>query len=435
MAVVTTGVASAARLAAVRAAGLLDRGPEEAFNRLTRLGAMFLSTPMVALTVVDDVRSFLKGAPDPAVLCGPSGTYESPIGDAACRLVINSGDVVCAPDVSAHARLRDLPQIHAFGAAAWVGVPVCDPDGNVVGNLCAMDTVVRPWTDSDVEVLRTLAAAAGGEVALRLALRVAEHHAAEALALAETLQQSLIPTAPPRLPGVQIGTRFRPGGTGVEVMGDFYDIVPVGGGFGVVIGDVCGKGVAAARATGMARSAVRTAAHSESDPAVVLCTINEVLREWFGARPSFLTAVYATLAAPRSVVDGADSPASYAWRVAVASGGHPPGYVLRADGRVEQLAGGGRVLGLGADCPIGRETLHLELGDAVMWHTDGITEARRAGDGEQFDESGVLEVLAASARGADADTIAGVLADAAHAFAGGVADDDSGVVVIRVLPS
>ncbi len=422
-----TGVATAARVAAVRSSGLMTTGPEEAFNGLTRLASMILNTPMVALTIVDDVRSFLKGAPEPSLLCGPAGTYEAPVADAACQVVINTGRLVCAPDVRDDPRLRDLPQIHDFGAAAWVGVPVVDPDGRVLGNFCAMDKVVREWTPSDIEALGTLALAAGGEVALRLALRAAEHHADEAQELAETLQESLIPALAPRVPGVQFGVRFRSGGTGGEVMGDFYDVIPVDGGFGVVIGDVCGKGATAARTTALARSAVRTAAHSEPDPAAVLMTLNEVLHVWFGARRSFLTAIYATF----TRTDATN------WVVHVAGGGHPPGFVHRADGAVEQLHGGGRLLGIAADCPIHQQFVDLAPGDSIVFYTDGITEARRPGDGQQFDETGVARVLAGFAPTADpdADAIAAAIANTAYAYADHHAVDDSGVVVIRILES
>jgi sigma-B regulation protein RsbU (phosphoserine phosphatase) len=418
-----TGVATPGRVAAVHASGLMTTGPEEAFNRLTRLASMMLDTPMVALTIVDDVRSFLKGAPNPELLCGPDGIFQQPVADTACQVVINSGGLVCAPDVSLDPRLRDLPQIHQFGAAAWIGVPVLDPDGRVLGNFCAMDKVVREWTPSDIEALDTLALAAGGEVALRLALSAAEHHADEAQELAEILQESLIPAQAPRVPGVQFGVRFRSGGTGGEVMGDFYDVIPARGGFGVVIGDVCGKGAGAARTTALGRSAVRTAAHSEPNPATVLHTLNEVLHIWFGARRSFLTATYATFTR--------DS--TGAWGVCVASGGHPPGFVHRADGSVEQLDGGGRVLGITADCPIHTQRVSLAPGDSITFYTDGISEARSHGHGQQFEESGVIDVLAGVMPDADADTIAASVADAAYAYADHYAADDSGVVVIRIV--
>ncbi|GAA1829058.1 hypothetical protein GCM10009836_03590 [Pseudonocardia ailaonensis] len=417
------GVASADRVAAVRATRLLEVGPEEAFNRLTRLGSALLGTPMVAMTVVDDVRSFLKGAPDPALLCGPDGVYESPVKDAACHLVIDSGKLVSIPDTAADARTRDLPQIHDFSAASWIGVPVCDPDGLVVGNFCAMDTVVRRWTDTEADALRDLASAAAGEIALRLALDAADRHAAEVTELAEVLEQSLVPTAPPDVPGVEFGARFHAGGTGVEVMGDFYDVVPTPTGFGVVIGDVCGRGALAVRATAMARTAVRTAAHSESDPVRVLTTVNEVLLGWFAGRVSFVTCAYATFTPPE---------VRSRWRVRVASAVHPPGFVRRAPGNVEQLAAGGLVLGLLAEAPIAAQDLELAPGDSLVLHTDGISEAHRVGDTDQLDEVGVILALETAPIGASADDLSARLAEAAYEQAGRMSSDDAGIVVVTI---
>ena len=94
-----------------------------------------------------DVRSWLKGAPEPAALCTPDGTFERPVEDVACQLVVNSAAEVCVPDTQADLRLRDLPQIKEFRARAWLGTPITDADGYVLGNLCAMDTVVHHWTD------------------------------------------------------------------------------------------------------------------------------------------------------------------------------------------------------------------------------------------------------------------------------------------------
>ncbi len=228
---------------------------------------------------------------------------------------------------------------------------------------------------------------------------------------------------PPHVPGTTIATRFSPGGTGVDVLGDFYDVVPLQDGFGVVIGDVCGKGPAAARTTAMARSAVRTAAHSESDPAVVLDTVNEVLLSWFGAGRSFVTAIYATFTR-----HGAG------WTVAIAGAGHPPAFVRRADGRVEQRPGGGRVLGLTAEHPTAIDVVELDPCDALVLYTDGITEARDAG-GTQFDEPGVARALGAGGDALpEADEIADGLVAAAQRHAEGSNADDVAVVVVRVDP-
>ncbi|MEU7812917.1 GAF domain-containing SpoIIE family protein phosphatase [Pseudonocardia sp. NPDC049154] len=433
-----TGVGSPRRVEAVHATRLFETGPEEAFDRLTRLAAIILCTPMVALTVVDDVRSFLKGAPHPEAMTGPDGTYESPVFDAACHVVIDAGEEIYAPDVSLEPRLRDLPQIKEFEAAAWIGVPILDPDGYVVGNFCALDRVVREWTDEQREGLRGLARAAGGEIALRRALAEtaraaaeAERHAAEAAELARTLQASLLPLQPPALPGVTIGACFAPGGTGVEVMGDFWDVVSAAGGFGLVVGDVCGKGAAAARTTALARSAVRTATLSEpadGDGTAVLRTVNEVLRGWFadplfGGRIGFVSATYATFHRPA---------AGGTWQVDVAGAGHPPGLVRRAAGGVEHLRGGGMILGLIAGAAVSTQRVELAAGDDLVLYTDGVTEAHRVGDPDQFDESGLAAVLAGLPHGTGPQEAAEALVGAARARSDGRSPDDAGVIVVRI---
>ena len=202
-----TGVETESRAAAVRATRLLETGPEAAFDRLCSLAATILDAPMTYMTVVDDVRSFLKGAPDSAAISGPEGTFEVPAREAACQLVVDSGEEILVGDTAADMRLRDLVQIKAFGARSWIGVPILDPDGYVLGNLCAMDSQVREWTAGHLESMRTLAAAANDAIALRLAARDLQNYADHAAELAETLQQSLLPMHPPHVPGMTIATR------------------------------------------------------------------------------------------------------------------------------------------------------------------------------------------------------------------------------------
>src|SRR5216684_7891933 len=75
--------------------------------------------------------------------------------------------------------------------------------------------------------------------------------------VAQTLQASLLPRALPHIPGIELASRFRPAGEGLEVGGDFYDVFPAAGGnWMAVIGDVCGKGAEAAGLTALARYTV-----------------------------------------------------------------------------------------------------------------------------------------------------------------------------------
>ena len=99
----------------------------------------------------------------------------------------------------------------------------------------------------------------------------------------------------PHIPGVEVAARFRPAGEGYDVGGDFYDVFNTGSaGWGVVIGDVCGKGPEAAALTGLARHTLRAAAMQEHEPSRILALLSEaILREHSDSQ--FCTAAYGRL--------------------------------------------------------------------------------------------------------------------------------------------
>jgi phosphoserine phosphatase RsbU/P len=106
----------------------------------------------------------------------------------------------------------------------------------------------------------------------------AEASEARAIALARTLQQTLIPPHVPDIDGLEVGGEYRPAGDGSEVGGDFYDIFQAGDDdWVVVIGDVCGKGVEAAVVTALARYTLRAAAVQDPSPAHALTVLNAAL--------------------------------------------------------------------------------------------------------------------------------------------------------------
>jgi phosphoserine phosphatase RsbU/P len=258
--------------------------------------------------------------------------------------------------------------------------------------------------------------------AQRLA-RLAEQHAAEAEELASTLRESLLPARLPDFPGVEVAARYRPG-TGASVLGDFYDLFPSPGGWGAVVGDVCGKGPQAARTTALARSTVRALGHTDDDPVAVLSALHGVLHVWFDQRPSFVTAVYAGIA-PRTDTGGLE--------VLVASAGHPPGVVQRRDGSITELQAGGRALGVRAEPRIALERVTLDLGDRVLLFTDGVTEARPVG-GRELEMEGLLDVVGGLDPSADGHVTADAVLEAVDAHAAGAALDDTALLVIRAVP-
>jgi sigma-B regulation protein RsbU (phosphoserine phosphatase) len=134
----------------------------------------------------------------------------------------------------------------------------------------------------------------------------------------------------------------------------------------------------------------------------------------------FCTAVYARV---RRNTDGV--------RVALATAGHPTPLHVPRSGPVRPVGGHGRVLGVTADCVVANATVDLAPGDALVFFTDGVTDARR--DDERFGE-GRLRALLEAARGEDAVTLARHVERAVLDFRGDEAQDDIAVVVVRAGP-
>src|SRR3954468_4460335 len=172
------------------------------------------------------------------------------------------------------------------------------------------------------------------DLALRAASAVQNSRLYEAQErVAHTLQASLLPDRLPDLPGWEIHAAYQAGERGAEVGGDFYDILPVAGGHLVVLGDVTGKGIAAAALTSLVRHSARMAARFDPRPERVLALVNEVLREQ--SRLSLVTAVCALV---ESVGETA--------RLKVASAGHPLPLLRRPGAAPEPLGDHGVLLGV-----------------------------------------------------------------------------------------
>lgn len=236
--------------------------------------------------------------------------------------------------------------------------------------------------------------------------------------IARTLQQSLLPVELPEIPGIEAAARFRAMGEGNDVGGDFYDMFETGGrGWTVVMGDVCGKGPDAAAVTALARYTLRAAAMRDRLPSRSLSVLNEaLLRQRTDRR--FCTVAYAYF---EMVGEGA--------RVGFASGGHPLPLLLHTDGTVEEVGRPGTLLGVMPDPSFDDQALTLSPGDALVFYTDGVIEAR--GSNSPLDERALAELVRGCA-GLGADAIAAVVERAAIDSAGGDLRDDIAVLVLRV---
>mgnify|MGYP000044068472 FL=1 len=181
--------------------------------------------------------------------------------------------------------------------------------------------------------------------------------------IAETLQRSVLPDRLPEVDGLELAARYLPGTAGVEVGGDWFDVIPLERGrVGLVVGDVVGKGVEAAATMGQLRNGLRAFALDQLRPAAAVTRLNRLLDSF--AEAPFATLAYLTVDPRRGLC-----------RYTVA--GHPPPLIARAGGAVEFLEGG-RALPLGVDAELGyeQELVDLEPGDLVVLYTDGLVERR-----------------------------------------------------------
>jgi PAS domain S-box-containing protein len=255
------------------------------------------------------------------------------------------------------------------------------------------------------------------ELARRAAIAVENARVHEARThIATTLQRSLLPPRLPVIPGLSIAARFRAAGAATEVGGDFYDLFEGRGRWMVVIGDVTGKGPAAAAITSLARFTLRTAAQYEDDPCAMLERLNATLAG-DPERRQICTAVWV------GVRPAASAGAAVSLQVVCA--GHPPPLVVRADGDVAEVGCPGTLLGA---FPDGRWTVtdvHLRAGDSLVLYTDGVTDVR--GPAGRFGPER-LEALLREIGPVGADAIAARVDDALVAF--GEQRDDVALLVL-----
>jgi PAS domain S-box-containing protein len=222
--------------------------------------------------------------------------------------------------------------------------------------------------------------------------------------LADTLQAGLLPPTTPVVPGLDIATYYSAGGSGMSVGGDFYDVFRLAGDqWGVVIGDVCGKGAKAASVTSLVRYTARAAAAHGGEPVGVLHEMNAaVLESGDGEDDRYCSAVYAPLDVGDGVVD-----------VRACSGGHPSPLLVRTGGDVEQLCAGGQLIGLFEEYQTDCADVRLSAGDFLVLYTDGVTESR-APDGTLYGEERLAGVVAAMAGRTAAEVADAVVADLAR---------------------
>jgi PAS domain S-box-containing protein len=359
--------ATIGRLQAVADVALTERDLDVLGPRILQRTREVMDADAAALLVVQEDGSMSLLTSDPS-MC-PNRPQRVPPGVGIAGRVLATRAPVLLNDPPA-SELAD-PSILDVGISSMLGVPLIVRDA-LIGVIEIGVRKPRRLGPEDVDLLRLTA----DRVALAIdhARAFGREHR-----IAETLQRSLLPQTLPSLPGVALGARYLPAASEAEVGGDWYDAISLTGGrVLLVMGDVSGKGLAAASTLGALRNAIRAYALEGHGPAQIAERLNQfVLAE--RVREHMATLVLA-------VFDPVDAQLSWV------NAGHPPPLTLDADGRARYLEGARSVpLGVLPFPTYEEETVTLEAGGAVVLYTDGLIERR----GEHLDEG--LALLASAA--------------------------------------
>ena len=304
-----------------------------------------------------------------------------------------------------------LAALTALRVRSVISVPLFD-NGALVGTLAvAMADEPRVWTDDEISLVDAVA------VRARAALESARAQQREHR-IATELQDALQPRVPEHVPGLRLAPYTKPALAESEVGGDFFDVFALDKDlYALVLGDVSGKGLAAAAQLALVRNSLRTTLYLYRDPAEAATNLNTILTT-HDLLAGFVTAFVGIYEAATG-------------RISYASCGHEPGLIRRAaTGTVESLVTTGPPLGVAENTIYGEQSVFLSSDDALLLYTDGLSEAgpsRR----EMLGTEGMIRLLAAQSIGGDVRSAAASLVNDVYAYANRVFRDDVCVLLIQ----
>lgn len=308
------------------------------------------------------LRASTGGVPDPPVVAQPNH-ISARVADSRSPLLVNNppGD--------------DLANPAMRGMASVISVPLTAGE-DVTGVIQV--GVAAPRTFDEDNLLMLGLAADRVALAIDHSLVFEREHR-----IAETLQRSLLPERLPVLPGLEVAARYIPAASEAEVGGDWYDVIPIDSSrVGLVMGDVAGKGLAAASMVGTLRAAMRAYALEGREPADVIASLNALV--WSEVEDSEMATLVFIVFDP------------VANRLNWINAGHPPPLILAADGSTSFLEGPRSVpLGVMPFPSYEEGSASLTEGGTLLLYTDGLVER----PGELLDDG--FARLALAADGAD----------------------------------
>ncbi|WP_030935197.1 SpoIIE family protein phosphatase [Streptomyces sp. NRRL B-24720] len=291
--------------------------------------------------------------------------------------------------------------------SAWAFLPLT-ASGRRIGSLALSYDQPRSFPPAERATLTSLSGLIA-QALDRARLYDAKH------ALAHTLQTSLLPRALPRIPGLDVAARYLPAGHGMDIGGDFYDLIQGTPAITAAIGDVQGHNTAAAALMGQVRTAVHAHATLGTPPGDLLARTNRLLTDLDVGL--FTSCLIAHLDLTHH-------------RTRLATAGHPPPLLRHPDGHTEVLrVPPGLPLGIDPDADYPTTEITLPPGSVLALYTDGLVET----PGTDIDEStDALAQHLGQAQSPHLDELADTLIR--HAERSTPRNDDIALLLIRPQP-
>ncbi|MBL9030333.1 MAG: SpoIIE family protein phosphatase [Phycisphaerae bacterium] len=336
------------------------------------------------------------------------------------------GEIVVSTDLRTDDRVLIPEHVEREGLRAAINAGLVF-QGKPIGVLRLYARSPRTFTEAEKRLLRSIAhqAAVAVEQARLLKMQERDARIQRQVELAADVQRRMLPRWTPQIPRLDVAARYVPS---FELGGDFYDFYELSGNFGLAIGDVVGKGIAAALLMSGVRSSLRAHVQDLYDIDVVLSRVNAALCR--DTRDNeFATLWY-------GVIDPARL------RMTYCSGGHEPPLVVRRPAHraptladIDELSIGGMAVGIDPSQRYQRGVYDLHPGDVILAYTDGVTDTLDFA-GKRFGKArlrqSVIDVLTQEPD-ASAARVAEHLFWELRQFAGILErPDDQTVVVVRV---
>ncbi len=332
--------------------------------------------------------------------------------------VVNQGRSVLTSDAQHDPRYKSSTMV-IQGVRSVLAVPLGVGE-KIFGIIYADSPLAESrFSEDHLKVLTTL----GSVAAIRVEnTRLLEEHLESErlereLQLAREIQQRFQPTAPPNVPGYELqGISF----PSYQIGGDYYDFIArPDGRLLIALGDVSGKGIAAALLMSSLHAAVHSQVASHQSLADTIAAVNRYLADNIPAN-RFVTLFYAEL-----------DPTTGA--LLFLNAGHNPPIIIHAAGTTEQLGAGGIPLGIMADAPYREGRAQLQPGDVLVVYSDGVTETQNP-QGEEYGPELLLDAVTRNT-GLSAAAIRDKIEASLTKFAQGTpAVDDITLVIVKRQP-